>query len=97
MFFLIYMKMESQIMLLKNKVAIITGGAGVNGLGFASARMMAAQGARVVILDLERANPAAAAASLGDQHMGVQLRKIVDKGRGVFKFANDVHPLNLLK
>lgn len=58
-------------MLLKNKVAIITGGAGVNGLGFASARMMAAQGARVVILDLERANPAAAAASLGEQHMGV--------------------------
>lgn len=58
-------------MLLKNKVAIITGGAGVNGLGFASARMMAAQGARVVILDLERANPAGAAASLGEQHMGV--------------------------
>lgn len=58
-------------MLLNNKVAIITGGAGVNGLGFASARMMAAQGARVVILDLERANPAAAAASLGDLHMGV--------------------------
>ena len=34
---------------------------------------------------------------IGDQHMGVQLRKIVDKGRGVFKLANDVHPLNLLK
>ncbi len=63
--------MENHIVLLKNKVAIITGGAGVNGLGFASARMMAAQGARVVILDLERANPAAAAASLGEQHMGV--------------------------
>jgi len=58
-------------MLLKNKVAIITGGAGVNGLGFASARMMAAQGARIVILDLERANPSAVAATLGDQHMGV--------------------------
>jgi NAD(P)-dependent dehydrogenase (short-subunit alcohol dehydrogenase family) len=63
--------MENQIMLLKNKVAIITGGAGVNGLGFASARMMAAQGARIVILDLERANPSAVAATLGDQHMGV--------------------------
>ena len=36
-------------MLLKDKVAIITGGAGVNGLGFASARMMAAQGARVAV------------------------------------------------
>ena len=39
-------------MLLKEKVAIITGGAGVNGLGFATARQMAAQGAHVVILDL---------------------------------------------
>lgn len=58
-------------MLLNNKVAVVTGGAGVNGLGFASARMMAAQGARVVILDLERANPVAAAAALGNQHMGV--------------------------
>ena len=65
-------------MLLKNKVAIVTGGAGVNGLGFASARMMAAQGARVVILDLERANPAAAAATLGDQHMGV-VADVTDK------------------
>jgi NAD(P)-dependent dehydrogenase (short-subunit alcohol dehydrogenase family) len=53
------------------KVAIITGGAGLNGLGFASARMMAAQGARVVILDLEKAQPASVAATLGAQHMGV--------------------------
>ena len=29
-------------MLLKDNVAIITGGAGVNGLGFATARLMAA-------------------------------------------------------
>jgi NAD(P)-dependent dehydrogenase (short-subunit alcohol dehydrogenase family) len=42
-------------MLLKDRVAIITGGAGINGLGFATARQMAAQGARVAILDLERA------------------------------------------
>jgi NAD(P)-dependent dehydrogenase (short-subunit alcohol dehydrogenase family) len=58
-------------MLLKDKVAVITGGAGLNGLGFASARMLAAQGARVAILDLERAQPAAAAAELGPQHIGV--------------------------
>src|SRR5256885_16118031 len=31
-------------MLLKDRVAIITGGAGINGLGFATARQMAAQG-----------------------------------------------------
>lgn len=49
-------------MLLKDRVAMITGGAGVNGLGFATARMMTAQGARFVILDLASSNPAGAAA-----------------------------------
>ena len=44
-------------MLLKDKVAVITGGAGLNGLGFATARLMATQGARVVVLDLARAEP----------------------------------------
>jgi NAD(P)-dependent dehydrogenase (short-subunit alcohol dehydrogenase family) len=58
-------------MLLKDKVAVVTGGAGPNGLGFATARMMAAQGATVVILDLAAANPAGAAALLGAQHMGL--------------------------
>jgi len=57
-------------MLLKDKVAVITGGAGINGLGFATARQMAAQGARVVIMDLARAEPAAAAARLGAGHLG---------------------------
>lgn len=65
-------------MLLKDKVAVITGGAGVNGLGFATARQMAAQGARVVILDLARANPAAAAAQLGTGHLGL-VADVTDK------------------
>lgn len=65
-------------MLLKDKVAVITGGAGRNGLGYATARQMASQGARVVILDLERANPADAAASLGEGHMGV-VADVTDK------------------
>ena len=39
-------------MLLKDKVAVVTGGAGPNGLGFATATMMKEQGARVVIMDL---------------------------------------------
>ena len=65
-------------MLLKDKVAVITGGAGLNGLGFATARMMAAQGARVVILDLERADPAGAAARLGPQHLGL-VADVTDK------------------
>ena len=65
-------------MLLKDQVAIITGGAGANGLGFATARLMAAQGAKVVILDLQRADPAAAAASLGSGHIGL-VADVTDK------------------
>jgi NAD(P)-dependent dehydrogenase (short-subunit alcohol dehydrogenase family) len=65
-------------MLLKDKVALITGGAGLNGLGYATARMMAAHGARVVILDLERADPKGAAAKLGASHLGV-VADVTDK------------------
>ncbi len=67
-------------MLLKDRVAIITGGAGVNGLGFGTARMMAEQGAKVVILDLERADPAKAAALLGAGHFSV-FADITDKAQ----------------
>ncbi|MCW1967016.1 MAG: SDR family oxidoreductase [Anaerolineae bacterium] len=58
-------------MLLKDKIAIITGGAGLNGLGFASAKMMAAHGARVAIMDLAQADPTHAAALIGPDHLGV--------------------------
>jgi NAD(P)-dependent dehydrogenase (short-subunit alcohol dehydrogenase family) len=65
-------------MLLKDKVAVITGGAGLNGLGFATARQMAAHGGRVVILDLARAEPAKAAAALGEGHLGL-VADVTDK------------------
>jgi NAD(P)-dependent dehydrogenase (short-subunit alcohol dehydrogenase family) len=65
-------------MLLNDKVAVITGGAGPNGLGFATARLMAAQGARVALLDLARAEPATAAAGLGQGHLGV-VADVTDK------------------
>jgi NAD(P)-dependent dehydrogenase (short-subunit alcohol dehydrogenase family) len=65
-------------MLLKDKVAVITGGAGPNGLGFATARLMAAQGARIAILDLARAEPGAAAARLGEGHIGL-VADVTDK------------------
>jgi NAD(P)-dependent dehydrogenase (short-subunit alcohol dehydrogenase family) len=65
-------------MLLKDKVAVITGGAGLNGLGFATARLMASHGARVVVLDLARAEPAAAARQLGTGHLGL-VADVTDK------------------
>ena len=65
-------------MLLKDQVAVITGGAGLNGLGYATARLMAAQGARVALLDLARAEPQAAAARLGDGHLGL-VADVTDK------------------
>lgn len=65
-------------MLLENKVVLITGGAGPNGLGFATALEMARHGARVAILDLADAKPVEAAAQLGDAHFGV-VGNVTDK------------------
>lgn len=65
-------------MLLEDKVVLITGGAGPNGLGFATALQMARHGARVAILDLADAKPVEAAAQLGDAHFGV-VGNVTDK------------------
>ncbi|KIS42841.1 SDR family NAD(P)-dependent oxidoreductase [Kosakonia radicincitans] len=58
-------------MLLKNKVAIVTGAASVRGLGFATAKLFAENGAKVVIIDLNKEASEAAAKSLGDEHLGL--------------------------
>ncbi|UPT56456.1 SDR family NAD(P)-dependent oxidoreductase [Dickeya zeae] len=58
-------------MLLKDKIAIITGAASPRGLGFATAKLFAEQGASVVILDLDEKASKEAAAMLGTQHLGV--------------------------
>ncbi len=57
-------------MLLKDKVAVITGAASARGLGFATAKLYAEQGAKVVIIDLDAEASRAAAASLGEEHLG---------------------------
>ncbi len=58
-------------MLLKNKVAIITGAASPRGLGFATAKLFAENGARVVIIDLNAEASKNAAAMLGEPHLGL--------------------------
>ncbi|MFW2543172.1 SDR family NAD(P)-dependent oxidoreductase [Primorskyibacter sp. 2E107] len=59
-------------MLLKDKTAIITGGASPRGLGKSTARLFAEHGARVAILDLDADQAAAAAADLpGEGHIGL--------------------------
>lgn len=57
--------------LMDDKYVIITGGAGPRGLGKATARLFAEQGATVAILDLDGNEAQAAAADLGPHHRGL--------------------------
>jgi NAD(P)-dependent dehydrogenase (short-subunit alcohol dehydrogenase family) len=59
------------MMLLEGKVAAISGAASRRGIGFATARLFAAHGARVAILDLDEQGAKDAAASLGEGHLGI--------------------------
>jgi NAD(P)-dependent dehydrogenase (short-subunit alcohol dehydrogenase family) len=56
--------------LLQDRTAIVTGGGTPDGIGRATARLFAAQGARVAILDIAATDPAAAAAEIGAEHLG---------------------------
>lgn len=58
-------------MQLKDQVAIVTGGASLRGIGWATAKRFADEGARVVILDLDRAAAEQAARAIGAQHLGL--------------------------
>ncbi len=58
-------------MLLKDKIAIVTGAASKRGIGKATAKLFAEHGATVVILDLSAEAAAAAAADIGPQHVGL--------------------------
>jgi NAD(P)-dependent dehydrogenase (short-subunit alcohol dehydrogenase family) len=57
--------------LLKDKYVIVTGAASARGLGKATARMFAEHGATVAILDLDVSAAEAAAADLGEGHVGL--------------------------
>lgn len=58
-------------MLLNGKVAIVTGGGSKRGLGQATARLFAEQGATVAILDRDGDAARERAAELGDVHLGL--------------------------
>ncbi|MCU0986787.1 MAG: SDR family oxidoreductase [Acetobacteraceae bacterium] len=58
-------------MLLANKTAVISGAASQRGIGLATAKLFAEQGARVAILDIDEAGAKAAAAAIGPQHIGL--------------------------
>jgi len=58
-------------MLLKGKTAVISGAASPRGIGRATARLFAEQGARVAILDIDGEGARKAAAELGEGHIGL--------------------------
>ena len=58
-------------MLLSDKICIITGAASQRGIGRATARLFARQGARIVVLDLDEGQARDAAADLGHGHLGL--------------------------
>jgi NAD(P)-dependent dehydrogenase (short-subunit alcohol dehydrogenase family) len=58
-------------MLLNGKTAAISGAASPRGIGLATARLFANNGAKVAILDLDEHAAKEAAASLGEGHVGI--------------------------
>ena len=57
-------------MLLRDRFAVVTGAASAAGIGRATARRFAREGARVALLDLMECDPVAAARDIGPAHAG---------------------------
>ncbi len=85
--------------LLTDKTAVITGGSGRRGIGFATARMFARHGCHCVVLDLESANPEQAAAEIsaefGGAHVGI-VCDVRDAAMSASAIAHAAEPLGRL-
>lgn len=57
-------------MLLEDRIAIVTGAASPRGIGYATARRFAEEGAKVALIDLDEIAVQAAAAAIGPDHRG---------------------------
>lgn len=64
---------------LAGKVALITGGSG--GIGLASARLFLAEGAQVLLLDLDEARLAEAQAELGTARLSTRVADVADEAQ----------------
>jgi NAD(P)-dependent dehydrogenase (short-subunit alcohol dehydrogenase family) len=62
---------KEPIVLLQDKVAIVTGAASARGIGKSTAALFAKHGAKIVILDLDAEAAAAAARDIGPEHLGL--------------------------
>jgi NAD(P)-dependent dehydrogenase (short-subunit alcohol dehydrogenase family) len=84
--------------LLQNKVAIISGAASPRGIGMATAKKFASQGARIAIFDLDQKAADEAAATLGAGHKGY-VCNVTDKAQceaAVAKVAADMGGVHVL-
>src|ERR1700744_5636514 len=77
-------------MLLENKVVIVTGAASPRGIGKATARALAGQGALIVILDLSEKSAKRPPAYLGDAHLGLAC-DVTDKAACVSAVTATIH------
>jgi 3-oxoacyl-[acyl-carrier protein] reductase len=86
-------ELEPYALRLDGKVALVTGAA--RGLGAGAAARLAAQGARVVVADLDAAGAAAVAASIGPQAVS-QVLDVRDRRSFEAAVATTVHELGAL-